>query len=237
MRHLPALAILALAGCAAGATPARVARGDAAACVQAFQWYDTVKASMSTPSGPDDRMAIPPALQMPVAGIQSLGCLTFSDDLAPMATATRPPVASGGPAIPPTSIHAGVVTNMADEANVLAFFEAHGAGARSIGAAVDDRERREALGESLQAVEVFRRGQAAVHAKGREQARNLPRLRDAEVLVEARNPIVPDDRIVAREKFAADRRVGRAAGGAGAGGGKEGEGGEPAAHGQNLLVG
>jgi len=90
---------------------------------------------MSTPSGPDDRMAIPPALQMPVAGIQSLGCLTFSDDLAPMATATRPPVASGGPAIPPTSIHAGVVTNMADEANVLAFFEAHGAGARSIGAA------------------------------------------------------------------------------------------------------
>jgi len=135
VRHLPALAILALAGCAAGATPARVARGDAAACVQAFQWYDTVKASMSTPSGPDDRMAIPPALQMPVAGIQSLGCLTFSDDLAPMATATRPPVASGGPAIPPTSIHAGVVTNMADEANVLAFFEAHGAGARSIGAA------------------------------------------------------------------------------------------------------
>jgi hypothetical protein len=52
-----------------------------------------------------------------------------------MATATRPPVTDSGPAIPPTSIHAGVVTSTADEANALAFFNAHGARARSIGAA------------------------------------------------------------------------------------------------------
>jgi hypothetical protein len=135
LRLFPTLALLALAGCAAGPGPAPVARGDAGACVAAFQWYDTVKATMSTPSGHADRMVIPPALQMPVARIQSLGCLTMSDDLAPMATATRPPVANGGPAIRPTLIHAGIVTNMADEANVLAFFQAHGAPARSIGAA------------------------------------------------------------------------------------------------------
>lgn len=136
MRHLSALAaLLALAGCTGGAGPsAAPSRGDAASCVAAFQWYDTVAATMSTPRGRDDAMPIPPALQIPVGRIQSLGCLTMSDDLAPMATATRPPVADSGPAIPPTAIHAGVVTNMADEANALAFFAAHGARARSIGA-------------------------------------------------------------------------------------------------------
>lgn len=135
MRPLPALACLALAACAAGPGPARVARGDSAACVGAFRWYDTVAATMSTPSGRDDQMAIPPALQIPVARIHSLGCLTMSDDLAPMATAERPPVANSGAAIPATLIHAGVVTSMADEANALAFFAAHGARARGLGAA------------------------------------------------------------------------------------------------------
>lgn len=135
MRPLPALAVLALAACAAGPGPAGLSRGDSAACVDAFRWYDTIDATMSTPSGRAGQMAIPPDLQIPVARIQSLGCLTMSDDLAPMATATRPPIADGGAPIPPTSIHAGVVTNMADEADAMAFFDAHGARARSIGAA------------------------------------------------------------------------------------------------------
>ena len=134
--HATLVALLALAGCAAGQMPAGVpARGDSASCVNAFQWYDTVAATMSTPSGRSDRMSIPPALQVPVARIQSLGCLTMSDDLAPMVTATRPPIANSGPAIAPTSIHAGVVTNMADEAEAVAFFTAHGARTRTIGAA------------------------------------------------------------------------------------------------------
>ena len=133
MRHLPLIA--ALAGCAAGPGAAPVSRGDSASCVSAFQWYDVVDATMSTPSGRAGHMAIPPDLQMPVGRIQSLDCLTMSDDLAPMATAERPTVTNGGAAIPPTSIHAGVVTNMADEANAIAFFTAHGAPARGIGAA------------------------------------------------------------------------------------------------------
>lgn len=135
MRPLTALAALALAGCAAGPGPAPVARGDSAACVEAFRWYDSTRATMSTPSGRGDRMAIPPDLQMPVSRIRSLGCLTFSDDLAPMATVSRPPVTDSGPAIAPTSIHAGVVTSMGDEAAALAFFTDHGVRARGIGAA------------------------------------------------------------------------------------------------------
>ncbi len=138
-RHLTAAAIaLTLAACTGapdGVSSPGPARGDSASCVDAFRWYDTVDATMSTPSGRADHMAIPPALQIPVGRIQSLGCLTFSDDLAPMATVAAPPVTDSGPAIPPTSIHAGVVTNMADEANAIAFFNAHGARARSIGAA------------------------------------------------------------------------------------------------------
>jgi len=135
-RHLGAAAIaLTLAACAGGTPAPGPARGDSASCVDAFRWYDTVKASMSTPGGRADRMAIPPALQVPVASIQSRGCLTFSDDLAPMAVAERPPISDSGPAIPPTFIHAGVVTNMADEANVVAFFSAHAALPRTLGAA------------------------------------------------------------------------------------------------------
>ena len=133
------LAVLALGACAASPGRSPVARGDSAACVEAFRWYDAVAATMSTPGGRDGRMSIPPALQFPVSRIQSLGCLTFSDALAPMATVARPPVADSGPAIAPTSIHAGVVTSMADEAEALAFFDTHldapGARARSIGAA------------------------------------------------------------------------------------------------------
>jgi hypothetical protein len=135
LRPLPVLALLALAACATGPAPGVGARGDSAACVDAFRWYDAVDATMSTPSGRAGRMVIPPDLQMPVARIQSLGCLTLTDDLAPMATVSRPPVADGGAAIPPTSIHAGIVTNMSDEAAAIAFFEAHGARARGIGAA------------------------------------------------------------------------------------------------------
>ena len=50
-----------------------------------------------------------------------------------MDAAAGPPVVDGGPAIPPVSLHAGVVTNMADDADARAFFEAHGVPARSIG--------------------------------------------------------------------------------------------------------
>ena len=45
-----------------------------------------------------------------------------------------PPVAAGGAAIAPVGLHAGVVTNMEDDAAARAFFAANGVPARSIGA-------------------------------------------------------------------------------------------------------
>jgi hypothetical protein len=41
-----------------------------------------------------------------------------------------------GPAIAPISLHAGIVTNSADDAKALAFFQAQGLPARSVGAAL-----------------------------------------------------------------------------------------------------
>jgi hypothetical protein len=137
LRTRPILASIlatALAGCAAGAAP-QISRGSGADCVVLFQNYDAAAATMSTPSGRRDRMPIPPALQIPVLRLQQADCLTLSDDLAPMATAGGLATIPGGAAIRPTSVHAGVVTNMGDDAAVRAFFEQDGVRARSVGAA------------------------------------------------------------------------------------------------------
>ena len=132
----PALAALfcaALSACAAPAIgPSRATGPD---CVALFRAYDVTAATMSTPGGWSDWMSIPPALQWPIARLRNAGCLTMSDDLAPLSTIGPAPVVESGPAIPPTSLHAGVVTSMADEVTVLAFFDEHGVRARSIGAA------------------------------------------------------------------------------------------------------
>lgn len=79
-------------------------------------------------------MPIPPALQFEVSALRSAGCLTDGDDLAPMAGIGPEPVRDGGAPIPPTALHAGVVTSTADEALALGFFEARGVRARSVGA-------------------------------------------------------------------------------------------------------
>ena len=124
-----ALSVLLLSGCAAGP----VAGPSDPDCVALFQTYDRVDATMSTPSGRADNMPIPPDLQPPVQDLQAAGCLTLSDEFDFAVAA--PPVADGGVAITPTRVHAGVVTNMEDEAAALAFFEAQGIEAGSIGAA------------------------------------------------------------------------------------------------------
>ena len=97
-----------------GARPGRA--GGGADCVALFQHYDLAEATMSTPGGRRDRMAIPPALQRPVQRLQQAGCITLSADLAGMEAAGGPPVVDSGAAIAPISLHAGVVTNMEDEA-------------------------------------------------------------------------------------------------------------------------
>jgi hypothetical protein len=121
---------LLLAGCAAGPVPGPTGPEQ---CVALFETYDRIKASMSTPSGRADRMVIPPVLQRPVQDLQEAGCLTMSDELDVEVAA--PPVVDGGAAIAATGVHAGIVTDMGDEAAALAFFEAQGIEARSIGAA------------------------------------------------------------------------------------------------------
>jgi hypothetical protein len=121
---------LLLAGCAAGPV---AGPSDPDRCVALFQTYDRIKATMSTPSGRSDRMVIPRDLQPPVQDLQEAGCLTLSAGLD--FSVTAPPVVDGGAAITPTGVHAGIVTNMGDEAAALAFFAAQGIEARSIGAA------------------------------------------------------------------------------------------------------
>jgi hypothetical protein len=135
LRRLPVLAslvALAAAGCAA---PGAGIPASGADCVLLFQQYDAINASMSTQSGRNDRMAIPPPLQFPVQRLQNAGCMTLSADLAGLATAGGPPITDSGAPIAPVGLHAGVVTNMADEAAVLDFFAANGVRARSVGAA------------------------------------------------------------------------------------------------------
>lgn len=102
-------------------------------CIGLFHAYDTAAAHMSTPTGRGDRMGIPPALQRQVQNIQTNDCLTLTDALK--LTVVGPAVTNRGAAITPVGLHAGVVTNSADEAAAIAFFEAHGVRARSIGAA------------------------------------------------------------------------------------------------------
>jgi hypothetical protein len=125
-------AVAALAGCAAapGALPSR---GDSATCVGLFQWFDTIAATMSTPSGQNDRRVIPMQLELPAQRLRSAGCITMSADLAGMSTAGGIAASPGGPAIAPVLLHVGVVTNMEDDAAARAFFAANGVPARSIG--------------------------------------------------------------------------------------------------------
>jgi hypothetical protein len=131
---ITALALVAaLAGCATA--PAGPQRAAGATCVVLFQNYDLAYATMSTPGGRRDRMSIPPALQLPVQLLMQSGCLTTSSDLAGMEAAGGPPIVDSGAQIVPTSLHVGVVTNNADEANAISFFAANGVAARTVGAA------------------------------------------------------------------------------------------------------
>lgn len=125
--------LLLMAGCADTPGPEAGMDGDPALCVALFRTYDAVAATMSTPSGWRDRMAIPPPLQLPAQRLQNAGCMTLTAELA--LSADAPPVRDAGAPIPPVGLHAGVVTNMQDEAAAVAFFEARGANPRTVGAA------------------------------------------------------------------------------------------------------
>ncbi len=135
LRTLASICLTGGAICAGSAVQAASTAASGDACVALFQRYDAVQATMSTPHGAADRMPIPPSLQFPVTQLQSAGCMTLTNELTGMASADGRPVADGGPAlVPPSALHVGVVTNSADEANAVGFFQGRGIRVRTVGA-------------------------------------------------------------------------------------------------------
>lgn len=121
-----------LAGCGPDPLPTDVPPAD---CVALFQRFDAMERYLGTLGGLEDRFSAHPELMQEGRRIQRAGCLTFTNELSGMESVAGPPVVDSGPAIIPTSLHAGVVTDMAEDARALAFFEAAGVQARSVGSA------------------------------------------------------------------------------------------------------
>jgi hypothetical protein len=126
-----ALALVILAGCA---LPEPGPSRGAADCVALFRQFD-VLANLFPDNGRrfDDRVA-PPPVEAQAQRVRNAGCITLTRDLAGM-EGTAGQVADGGAAIAPISLHAGVVTSMADDARARAFFASQGVPARSLGSA------------------------------------------------------------------------------------------------------
>ncbi len=104
-------------------------------CVARFKYFDLMEDLYpNNRSKYRNRVASPP-VEAAAQRLREAGCITFSDQIAGMATVTPLPPSPPGPAIAPMGVHAGVVTNMGDDAAARAFFESHGIRARSIGSA------------------------------------------------------------------------------------------------------
>lgn len=137
MRPLLILTIAAaIAGSAAGAPASAQTRpADAATCVVLLKQFDVLQNLYpNNKSRYDGRVAQPP-VETQAQRVRNSGCITLTRELVGMETVAAPPVSNAGPAIAPTQLHAGVVTNMADDARARAFFASKGVLARSVGSA------------------------------------------------------------------------------------------------------
>ena len=130
-----ALAALLLAP----ALPAGAQDGANPDCPARFQLYETATRVAGAPDNERFR-TVSPQVQTAARWLRMGNCLTFTDQLGAMAalgpeagTAARKP---SGPTMAPTWLHVGIVTSSADEARAIAFFEAQGLRARSLGAAL-----------------------------------------------------------------------------------------------------
>jgi hypothetical protein len=134
-RYLPLSAAMLLSACAAGMgggpLPGPTRAPDPQRCEALFREFDYVKQTMSTPSGFADDASIPPELQLEVGRLRQANCLTRPDDLTLDGSAG--PIAESGARIVPATVHAGVVTDMAAEATVIAYFEARNGSPYSVG--------------------------------------------------------------------------------------------------------
>jgi hypothetical protein len=126
--------LAALLGCApAGAPGASRAPGDV--CVALFRHFDVLENLFPNNQSRYQNRVARPRVEAQAQRLRSAGCLTLTRDLAGMEGAPQPPVGGGGAAIPPISLHAGVVTSMEDDARSRAFFASRGVPARSVGSA------------------------------------------------------------------------------------------------------
>ncbi len=131
-----ALLLVALAGCAVGgSTPPPSPETSAAICPDLFRQFDAIEDRLSTPTGRRDRLDVQPELVVPAQRLRAGGCITWTDGLTGLDAPAPVAVVESGPAIGPTAVHAGVVTNMNDDARVRAWFEAAGVPVRTVGSA------------------------------------------------------------------------------------------------------
>jgi hypothetical protein len=107
--------------------------------VALFQEFDILQQMYPNNQRRYENRVAHPLVEAQAQRVRQAGCITMTRDLAGMETTgpapATPPAMSPGAAIAPISLHAGVVTNMADDARARAFFESHGIPARSVGSA------------------------------------------------------------------------------------------------------
>jgi hypothetical protein len=101
-------------------------------CIALFQEFDILYRRQGTLTGRFRNMSVSPEVWRQGMALSNAGCLSYTDELTGL-DSTGGTVSDGGQAIPPISVHAGVVTNMDDEARAIAFFEARGVRVRTIG--------------------------------------------------------------------------------------------------------
>lgn len=155
-----AIAALMLGGCAGGGLPDQAAKAGPLECVALFQRFDQVERLRTTVFGRDDDRTVDPMVLRQGQILRQRGCLTGRSALSTDDTA--PPVAAGGGRIMPIAVHAGVVTNMADDRRMKAHFQTLGFRARSVGSAA--LGRRIYLGPVATDAELARAMEAARRA-------------------------------------------------------------------------
>ena len=140
LRRTAFLAALALSGALCGLLVPAGARAQDPfnpRCPGFFEIYEAAS-RMTGAMGNQPRMTTSSQVREAARLLRMGDCLTFTDQLAPLATlgpeAGARARANSGPSIPPTSAHIGIVTSMADEARVIDFFAARGIRARGLGA-------------------------------------------------------------------------------------------------------
>lgn len=129
---LAALSLLVV-GCGPALGPATSRSASGADCIALFEQYDFLDRTLPTPRR--DRWSVSPELMRQAEWLRNGGCITMTADLAGMEDVPVAPVADSGAAIPPTTMHVGVVTTTDDDVRAIAYFEARGIRAFSIGKA------------------------------------------------------------------------------------------------------